>query len=124
MPTPEGLDARPGAEGASAGSAASRPRVITDVAISPRRGPPAMLPALRADLAPLAPVVGRTVAVLATVALADWALRAGTRALWREGLQGLAGRALGAPSGAPAAVRVHEQETVIVERITLHRRSS
>ncbi len=83
-----------------------------------------MLPALRADLAPLAPVLGRTVAVLATAALADWALRAGTRALWREGLQSLAGRALISPSGAPAAVPVQAQETVIVERITLHRRFS
>ncbi len=43
-----------------------------------------LLPAVRADLAPLAPVVRSAAAVLATAALTDWAARRGAPALARK----------------------------------------
>ena len=43
-----------------------------------------LLPAVRADLAPLAPVVRGAAAVLATAALTDWAARRGAPALARK----------------------------------------
>ena len=92
------------------------PRVITDVEVTPGAAP-AMLPALRADLVPLLPAVRRAATVIAAAAVADWALRTGTRALWREGLSAI-GRRPGAGGRGPAPVR---SETLIVERVILHR---
>lgn len=98
-------------------------RVITDITVTSPRNPPAILSALRTDLAPLAPTVSRTVAVLATVAIADWAVRAGTRALWQEGLA-LAGRSLGSRGNALERAPNTQRETLIIERITRHRTAS
>ena len=123
MSSIDGLDVQIGAGLTSSASGEQR-QLITDVTIGRRQDPPAMLPALRADLAPLVPAMGRTVAVLATVALADWALREGARALWQEGLANLAGRTFGAHTRVRAPTPPRQKETVIVERITLHRTSS
>ena len=86
--------------------------------LMPRSG---LLPALRADLAPLVPPIRRAATVVAVAALTDWVLRSGSRRLLREGLGRLSREA--APTAIPRAARgsVVRSETVIVERLIIHR---
>ena len=81
---------------------------------------PSMLPALRADLAPLIPTVRRAATIVAAVAVTDWALRTGSRAILQEGLHAL-GRGVETP--ATPVPRRAVSEILIVERVTLHRSS-
>jgi hypothetical protein len=91
--------------------------VITDVEIEPA-GTSSVLPALRSDLAPLVPTVRRAATVIATVAVADWALRTSSRALLREVLSAV-GRRTGTRPPTPAARP--GSETLIIERVILQR---
>lgn len=68
-------------------------------------------PALRDDLAPLVPPVRRAVTVMAVAAAADWAVRAAGRRL-------VAGRV---PVIAPPLPARRRSETIIVERVIIHR---
>ncbi len=85
------------------------------------------LPALRADLAPLMPPLRRAATVVAVAAVADWAVRTGSQRLVRHGIS-LARS--GAPSllarepgslARPLRPGQRRSETVIVERIIIHR---
>lgn len=100
------------------------PTVITDVQVQPAASSlparqPGLLPALRADLAPLLPTMRLAVTVVAAAAVADWALRTGTRAVVQEGLSVLGLSVLG--RGTPATAAAPRSETLIVERVILHR---
>ncbi|MCZ6707292.1 MAG: hypothetical protein O7A71_05010 [Chloroflexi bacterium] len=75
------------------------------------------LPALRADLAPLVPPMRRVATVVAVAALADWVVRAGGRRMLGDSLSLLSRAPL--PRSVP--VRQARSETVIVERIIIHR---
>ena len=75
------------------------------------------LPALRADLAPLIPPMRRAATVVAVAALADWLVRAGSRRMLGDSLSLLSRAPL--PRSVP--VRQARSETVIVERIIIHR---
>lgn len=86
-----------------------------------RRSPAGLLPALRADLAPLVPPIRRAATVVAVAALADWALRSGSRRLLREGLGRISHRAATTTMPRPASPLVGRSETVIVERLIIHR---
>ena len=108
------------------------PLVITDVQVERRRPSDAashaaprasLLPALRADLAPLAPSIRRAMTVVAAAAVADWALRTGTRAVVQEGLSALGRRGSGGErlGGGAGEVAPGASETLIVERVILHR---
>lgn len=75
------------------------------------------LPALRADLAPLIPPMRRAVTVVAVAALADWVVRAGSRRMLGDSLSLLSR----APVPRTVPGRQARSETVIVERIIIHR---
>ena len=75
------------------------------------------LPALRADLAPLIPPMRRAATVVAVAALADWVVRAGSRRMLGDSLSLLSR----APVPRAVPVRQARSETVIVERIIIHR---
>ena len=82
---------------------------------------PAVLPALRSDLAPLVPAMRRAVTVIAAAAVADWAVRRGTSAVLDHGARAILGegrRARRRRGGAPPTPR---SETVVVERVIVHR---
>jgi len=103
------------------------PIVITDVEVEPVSwSRAALLPALRSHLGPLVPTMRRAVAVVAAAAVADWALRTGTRAVLQEGLSALGRRSTAAPGSTLAATSAatsmpQRRETLIVERVILHR---
>lgn len=86
-----------------------------------RRSRAGLLPALRADLAPLVPPIRRAATVVAVAALTDWALRSGSRRLLREGLGRLSRGAATTTIPRPASPLVGRSETVIVERLIIHR---
>ena len=84
-----------------------------------------VLPALRADLVPVVPTIRRGATAVAVAVVADWALRAGARAVIREGLALLSqgqptGRGISRwPIGSNGSSR---SDTVIVEqRVTIHK---
>jgi len=85
-----------------------------------------VLPALRADLAPIVPTIRRGATAVAVAVVADWALRAGARAVVREGLA-LLGQ--GQPAGRGASLwprgsnGTSRSDTVVVEqRVTIRKR--
>lgn len=86
-----------------------------------RRSAGGLLPALRADLAPLVPPIRRAATVVAIAALTDWALRSGSRRLLREGIGRLSREAAPTTIPRPASATVVRSETVIVERLIIHR---
>jgi hypothetical protein len=87
-----------------------------------------VLPALRADLAPVVPTIRRGATVIAVAVVADWALRTGGRALLREGMA-LLGQGQGAgwgpprwPAGSNGASR---PDIIVVEqRVTIRKDST
>ena len=86
-----------------------------------RRSPVGLLPALRADLAPLVPPIRRAATVVAVAAVTDWVLRCGSRRLLREGLGWLSRETAATTIPRPASPAVGRTETVIVERLIIHR---
>ncbi|PZC47533.1 MAG: hypothetical protein DK306_001188 [Chloroflexi bacterium] len=76
---------------------------------------PAVLPALRSDLAPLVPTMRRAATVIAAAAVVELALRAGPQAVLRQGRRVVRGRASGQRASGP------RQETLIVERVIVQR---
>ena len=107
-----------GAELALTPLGSDQPAIEGELVPRPKAG---LLPALRADLAPLLPPIRRAATVVAVAALTDWALRSGSRLLLREGLGRLSREP--APTAIPRAARVSvlRSETVIVERLIIHR---
>ncbi len=101
------------------------PGLITGVTVQE----PAILPALRADLAPLLPALRKTATVVAAAVVADWALRVGARALLQEGLSLIVGgngkqaQALPALNPLSSAVAPERSGTVVVEQRVVIRRS-
>ena len=86
-----------------------------------RRSSAGLLPAVRAALAPLVPPIRRAATIIAVAALTDWALRSISCRLLRRGLGQLSRKAGGTTmprSASPAGAR---SETVIVERLIIHR---
>jgi hypothetical protein len=88
-------------------------------------GTSSLLPALRADLAPIIPTIKRSATVVAVAVVADWALRTGGRALLREGIALLgAGQptALSTPRWSVGANGASRSNTVVVEqRVTIQK---
>ena len=95
------------------------PAVIPDAVVDRAGGDPsrapAVLPALRSDLAPLIPTMRRAATVIAAAAVADWAMRAGPRMVLRQGSQLVRRREAAAARPGP------RRETVIVERVIVQR---
>ena len=73
-----------------------------------------MLPAVREDLAPLVPTLKKAATVVATAALADWALRRGTQRILSGGLAAAAPKALGFAGRRER--RPATTETILVEQ--------
>ena len=99
------------------------PVPIENVILDRRHPPsvPAVLPALRSDLAPLVPAMRRAVTVIVAAAVADWALRRGTSAVLDHGARAILGegrRGRRRGGGAPPTPR---SETIVVERVIVHR---
>ncbi len=84
------------------------------------RDVPALLPALRSDLAPLVPAMRRAATVIVAAAVADWAVRAGTRVALDAGARALLGER---PNGARRNGAAPRTETVVHERVIVHRTS-
>ena len=84
------------------------------------RDVPALLPALRSDLAPLVPTMRRAATVIVAAAVADWAVRAGTRAVLDAGARAVLGQRSNGARRNGAAPR---SETVVHERVIVHRTS-
>ena len=83
----------------------------------PTAQPQALLPALRADLAPLVPIVRGVATILATAAVADWATRQAAPALAQRVPAILQPKT--APRPAPTPQRtVRFEERVIVRQWT------
>ena len=76
---------------------------------------PAVLPALRSDLAPLVPTMRRAATVIAAAAVVELALRAGPQAVLSQGRR-VVGRGASGQSGPTP-----RQETLIVERVIVQR---
>ncbi|MCY3919062.1 MAG: hypothetical protein OXG38_04535 [Chloroflexi bacterium] len=81
---------------------------------------PALLPALRSDLAPLVPTMRRAATVIVAAAVADWAVRAGTRAALDAGARAVLGQR---SNGTRQNGAAHRSETVVHERVIVHRTS-
>ena len=99
------------------------PVPIEDAILDRRRASsvPAVLPALRSDLAPLVPAMRRAVTVIAAAAIADWAVRRGTSALLDHGARAILGEGRSARRRRGAAPPPPRSETVVVERVIVHR---
>lgn len=80
---------------------------------------PAILPALRTDLAPLVPAATRALGVLAAAGFLDWALRKGARQLVEETLT-LFGGGSGRNGRRPKA-SAQDAAVVVEHRITIRR---
>ena len=105
-------------------SGTSRLPVPIEDAIIDRRhtsSVPAVLPALRSDLAPLVPAMRRAVTVIAAAAVADWAVRRGTSALLDHGARAILGEAGRSPRRRGGTRTTPRSETVVVERVIVHR---
>ncbi len=99
------------------------PAVVADVRVAKIESEQgSLLPALRAELAPYVPAVRRAAAVVAAAAVADWALRAGTRSLLHEGVAALR-RRNGAQSRKGALHDHASANSVVVEQRIIVRRS-
>jgi hypothetical protein len=101
----------------------------SDLVLGPEQHPDrhakGLLPALRADLSPLLPPLRRAATVVAVAAVADWIVRTGSQRLVRQGAS-LARSGAPLLAGKPAlnawpAARRSRSETVIIERIIIHR---
>jgi hypothetical protein len=82
------------------------------------RDVPALLPALRSDLAPLVPAMRRAATVIVAAAVADWAVRAGAHAVLDAGARAVLG---GRSNGARRNGAAPRSETVVHERVIVHR---